>query len=113
MEQGRFGVNPAHYMSANQMAWDAMLKRTGVPLDLIRDPALYLLIESGMCGGVCMKSKLHAKANNPQVGNFNPVQAPQQHRRLGCKQPVCVADVPFPPFNHFSCVAVEDWEKID
>ena len=56
------------------MAWDAMLKRTDVTLDPITDPAMYLLIESGMRGGVYMISKRHARANNPPGGNFNPTQ---------------------------------------
>ena len=51
MEQGRFEVDPAHYVSAPQMAWDAMLKKTDVVPDLITDPAMYLMIESGMRGG--------------------------------------------------------------
>ena len=40
MEQGRFEVDPAQYMSASKMAWDAMLKKRGVQLDLITDPAM-------------------------------------------------------------------------
>ena len=42
------------------MASDAMFKKTGVVLDLITYLAMYLMIESGMRGGVCMISKRHA-----------------------------------------------------
>ena len=35
MEKDRFVVDPAHYVSAPQMAWDAMLKKTGAELQLI------------------------------------------------------------------------------
>ena len=69
MEQGRFELDSAHYVSAPQMAWDAMLKKTDLLLDLITDPAMYLMIESGMRGGVCMISNRHAQAKNPMVGN--------------------------------------------
>ena len=55
------------------MAWDAMLKKTDVVMDLITHSAIYLMIESGIRGGVCMKTKRHAQANNPKVGN-DPVQ---------------------------------------
>ena len=72
MEQGRFEMDPAHYVSAPQMAWDAMLKKTGATLDLITDPAMYQMIESGMRGGVCMISQRYAKANNELVGEYNP-----------------------------------------
>ena len=33
------------------MAGDKMIKKTGVTLDLITDPAMYLMIESGMREG--------------------------------------------------------------
>ena len=72
MDQGRFEVDPAHYVSAPQMAWDTMLKKTGATLDLITDPAMYQMIESGMRGGVCMISQRYAKANNELVGEYNP-----------------------------------------
>jgi len=73
MEPHRFKLDPAHYVSAPQMAWDAMLKTTGIQLDLISDPAMYLMIESGMRGGVCMISKRFAQANNKYMGNlYNP-----------------------------------------
>ena len=33
--KGKIEIDPAHYESAPQMAWDAMLKKTGIVLDLI------------------------------------------------------------------------------
>ena len=74
MEQGRFEVDPAHYVSAPQMAWDAMLKKTDVLLDLITDRAMDLMIESGMRRGICMISNRHAQANNLMAGNNDPEQ---------------------------------------
>ena len=68
LTKGKFEIDPANYMSAPQMAWDAMLKKTGIVLDLISDHAMYRMIESGMRGEVCMISKRHAKANNPALG---------------------------------------------
>ena len=40
MEQGRFEVDPAHYVSSPQMSCDAMLKKTDVVLELITDPGM-------------------------------------------------------------------------
>ena len=51
MTSEKFEVDPANYVSAPQMAWDSILKMTAVTLDLISDPAIYLMIESGMRGG--------------------------------------------------------------
>ena len=75
LEADRFGVDPAHYVSAPQMAWDAMLKKTGVTLDLITDPAMYLLFEGGMRGGVCAISKRLSQANNQLMGQaYDPTK---------------------------------------
>ena len=35
---------------------------------------MYLMIERGMPGGVCMISKRRSKADNTQVGNIDPKQ---------------------------------------
>ena len=74
MEQGRFDLDPEHNVSRPHIAWDAMLKKTGVQVDHIPDPAMYLMIESGMRDGVCMISKRDARTNNRMVYNFDPEQ---------------------------------------
>ena len=79
MTKGKFEVDPAHYVSAPQMAWDAMLLKTGVTLDLISDPAMYMMIEGGMRGGVCMLSRRYAKANNPALGPLYDPSLPTSH----------------------------------
>ena len=61
LSQGKFEIDPAHYVSAPQMAWDAMLKKIEVTLDLLTDKSMYQMIEGGMGGGVCMISKRFAE----------------------------------------------------
>ena len=39
-EEGNYVVDPAHYVSASQLSWNAMLKQTPVILELITDPDL-------------------------------------------------------------------------
>ena len=51
-------IDHAHYLSAPQMAWEAMKKKTIVGFDLISDPANFLMIESLMDAGVCLISKI-------------------------------------------------------
>ena len=73
LTHGKFEIDPAHYGTAPQMAWDAMLKKTDVTLDLITDPSMYQMIEGGMRGGVCMISNRYARANNKSMGKlYNP-----------------------------------------
>ncbi|CAB4008874.1 Gastrula zinc finger [Paramuricea clavata] len=46
-----YKLDPAHYISAPGLSWDAMLKRTGVKLDLLSNVDMYQFIEKGMRGG--------------------------------------------------------------
>ena len=58
-------MDPANYISATSLAWDAMLLMTGVELDLITDREMLDMIEKMHRGGLCfVGSKRHAQANN-------------------------------------------------
>ena len=72
MEQGRFELDPAQYDAAAHMAWDAMLNKTGATLDLITDPEIYHIFDSGLSAGVCMISPRYGKSNNELVGETIP-----------------------------------------
>ena len=70
--QDKYGLDPAHYYSAPGLSWDALLKKTGVELELLTDLDMHLFIQWGMRGGISMVSKRHAKANNPLVEGHDP-----------------------------------------
>ena len=72
--QEKYGLDPAHYYSAPGLSWDALLKKTGVELELLTDMDMHLMIERGMRGGISMVSKRYAKANNPRVEGYDPAQ---------------------------------------
>ena len=42
-----YGLDPCHCFSSPGLSWDAMLKMTGVELEKISDPDMYLFIEKG------------------------------------------------------------------
>lgn len=67
-----YALDPAHYVSAPHLSWDAMLKSTECKLDLLSDPEMYRMLEAGLRGGVAMVSKRFSKANNPRVANYDP-----------------------------------------
>ena len=68
-----YGLNPAWYFSAPGLAWDATLKITKVQLELLNDPDMLLMIESGIRGRIATISHRHAKANNEYMGSeFDP-----------------------------------------
>ena len=72
--QEKYGLDPAHYYSAPGLSWDALLKKTGVELELLTDLDMHLFIERGMRGGISMVGKRYAKANNPLVEGYNPAE---------------------------------------
>ena len=59
-----YGLDPFHYFSSPGLSWDAMLKMTGVELELISDIDMHLFTEKGMRGGISYIAKRHSKANN-------------------------------------------------
>jgi len=67
-----YGIDPAHFYTLPGVSWAAMLKYTGVKLELLTDPDMYIAMESALRGGVCAVTHRHAKANNPRVGGYDP-----------------------------------------
>ena len=72
--QEKYGLDLAHYYTSPGLSWDALLKKTGVELELLTDLDMRLMIERGIRGGISMASKRYAKANNPQVEGYDPTQ---------------------------------------
>ena len=56
-----YGLGPCHYFSSLGLAWDAMLKMTGIKLEKINDIDMYLFLEKGMRGGISYISKRYSK----------------------------------------------------
>ena len=59
-----FGLDACHYFSSPGLAWDAMLKMTGIELELIDDIDMHLFIQKGMRGGITYIAKRYCRANN-------------------------------------------------
>ena len=68
---GQYSLDPAHYYTSPGLSWDALLKKTGVELELLTDYDQHLFIEKGLRGGISMVSKRYARANNPKVEGYN------------------------------------------
>ena len=48
-----YEFDPAHFVSAPGLAWQAYLKKTEVNLELLTDTDMLLMIEEGIRGGMC------------------------------------------------------------
>ncbi|GBB85764.1 hypothetical protein RclHR1_01220060 [Rhizophagus clarus] len=68
-----YELDPSHYVSAPSLSWDAMLKKTGVKIELFTDMSMHDFIEKAKKGGISKACKRYFKANNSKMGNaFNP-----------------------------------------
>ena len=58
-----YELDPAHFLSAPELAWKACLKKTIVELELLTDIDMLLMVEKGTRDGICQAIHRHAKAN--------------------------------------------------
>ena len=65
-----YGLDPAHFMGTPGFAWDAMLLKTGVKLQLVNQ-SMYEFFERGIRGGICHSALRHCQANNKYLPNHD------------------------------------------
>ena len=73
-----YGLDPAHYITSPGLSWDALLKHTGVELELLTDVNKYLFIEKGLRGGISRVSRRQTTANVPGTAEYDPTR-PNEH----------------------------------
>ena len=66
-----YELDPAHFLSAIGLAWQACLKKTGVELELITNVHMLLMIQKGIRDGMCHAIHRYAKANNKYMKNHD------------------------------------------
>ena len=66
-----YELDPAHFLSLPELAWQACLKKTNIKLELLTDYDMLLIVEEGIRGGICYSIHGHAKANNKYMKNYD------------------------------------------
>ena len=59
-----YKLDPYHYFTPPGLSWDAMLKMTGIKLELMTDVDMFQFIEKGLRGGISYIANRHGEANN-------------------------------------------------
>ena len=79
-----YKLDPCHYFSSPGLSWDAMLRKTGIKLELITDIDMYQFIEKGIRGGVSYISHRHSKANNKYMSDYDSSKPSKHIVYFGC-----------------------------
>ena len=61
---GKYELDPADFLSAPELAWQACLKKTKVELELLIYIDMLLMVEKGTKSGICQAIHRYAKAND-------------------------------------------------
>ena len=64
-------IDPAHFLSAPGLAWQACLKKTQVKLELLTDNDMLLMFEEGIWEWMCQATYRYALANNKYMNNHD------------------------------------------
>ena len=64
-----YGLDPSHFYTAPGLACKACLKKTGIKLELLKDPDMLLMFENGIRGGITQSVHRWAAVNNPYMGS--------------------------------------------
>ena len=66
-----YDLDPAHFLSAPRLAWQACLRKTEVKLELLTDVDTLLMVEKGIRGGISHAMHRYAKTNNKYMKDDN------------------------------------------
>ena len=66
-----YELDPAKFLSAPGLVWQAALRKAKVKLDLLTDIDMLLMVQKGIRGGICHSIYLYAKANNKYMKDYN------------------------------------------
>ena len=66
-----YELDPAHFLTAPGLAWQACLKEADVKLELLTNFNMLLMVEEGIRGGMCHVVHRYAKANNKDEKNYD------------------------------------------
>ena len=92
-DDGNKELDRAHYVSAPQLSWYAMLRKTRIQMELITDPEMYRLLRNSLGGGICMIICRLSKAINKYIRKlFDHTKSTSYIINLDANKTVCEGD---------------------
>ena len=74
-----YQLDPAYFVSAPQLTWNALLKHIDRPIPLITDTEMYRMIQPNIRGGICHACVRYARADNKLVGSLYDPRQPTSY----------------------------------
>ena len=101
-----YELDPAHFLSASGLSWQASLEKTEIRLELLTDIDMLLMVEKGIRGEMCHSIHRYAEANNKYIKNYDKNKESSYIQYLKANNLYGWAMTQKPPVNEFK------WEKI-
>lgn len=107
-----YQLDPAFYLTAPSLSFDAMLLKTGIQLELINDLAMLRMLQSGIRGGVCLCSHRHAKANNAHLPDYKPSEPASYIAYIDCNNLYGFNMCQYLPLSNFRFLTQDEIKKL-
>lgn len=108
-----YHLDPAFYLTAPSLSFDAMLLKTGVKLELISDLEIIRMIQSGIRGGICLCSNRYAKANNKYMTKHDPSKSSSYITYIDCNNLYGYSMCQALPISDFRLLDSREIESLD
>ena len=103
-----YKLDPAWYLTAPGLSWDAMLRVTGIKLELLTDPDMLMMVENGTRGGVSMISNRYSEANNKYMDSYDDAKPSKYIQYLDANNLYGWAMSEKMPYKDFKWVDIEN-----
>ena len=109
----KHGLDCLHFPSLPSMTLQMALKITEIDLDLITDADMYLMIESGIRGGLSYVSQRHAKANIPGMSDYRKLEPTSYLAYWDCNSLYATCQTYSLPVGDFRFLSYEEVSTFD
>ena len=108
-----YKLDPAWYLTAPGLSWDAMLRVTGIKLELLTDSDMLMMVENGTRGGVSMISNRYSEANNKYMDSYDQTKPSKYIQYLDANNLYGWAMSEKMPYKEFRWVNVNEAEPLE